>query len=324
MVSDSLLAYAAKCYDFDVSTLYFISDSTNQMYLLKKDGKEYILRFSQRPIECIVQTNAEMDWLYFLANKKVNVSLPLMTINGTLVTSTIVDEKNYIISAFSKASGVGWDKNDPCRWNDKIFFNWGKVMGDIHAYSKSFRPKNTSNRRPDFSGNDALFNVVKAVPSVDMIAASIKNEILNLPKSEDSYGLIHYDLHPYNFLIDGDIINVFDFDDSLYGFFALDIGVALYHALWWGLPETKEDKNSFIPIIISNFLNGYCSSNHLDDFWLRKIPLFMRFRQICAFSWFFNPENNNDNQISKIYNIENDILFTDCVIDNALFSINNH
>jgi Ser/Thr protein kinase RdoA (MazF antagonist) len=324
MVPDRLLAYAAECYDFDASTLRFISDSTNQIYLFVKDGKDFILRFSPRPVECIPQTNAEMDWLYFLANRDVNVSLPLSTASGDLVTSMTVDGRHYILSAFARAGGVFWNKNDPDRWNERIFFNWGRVMGDIHACSKDFYPRNATDKRPEFKGDDALADSIKAMPPVDRVARSIRSEMLSLPRSRDSYGLIHYDLHPYNFLLDGERINVFDFDDSLYGFFALDIGIALYHALWWGLPETAQDRNAFIPVIIENFLKGYLQGNHLSDFWLSKIPLFMRFRQICAFSWFFDPNHMDDEQRAKINNIENGVLFADCTIDDTLFCANTH
>ena len=103
--------------------------------------------------------------------------------------------------------------------------------------------------------------------------------------------------------------------------FTLDIGVALYHALWWGRKDdAKPVRNDFTDIIIKNFLNGYLSSNHLSDFWLSKILMFMKFRQICKFSWGWNPENIDDHKKEQIHNIENDILFTDCVINKSLFS----
>lgn len=324
MVSDHLLEFAAKNYGFDVSTLCFVSDSTNQIYIFNMEGKPYILRFSQRPVTCINQTKAEMDWLYYLASNHVNVSLPLKASNDSLVITTEEDGKHYIITAFETASGQFWDKNDPNRWNEKIFYNWGKVMGDIHRLTKDYKPSSASEVRGTFTGKEALSDSIKTCPSVNKIAEDLVSKIMSLPKDKDSYGLIHYDVHPWNFYIDGDKINVFDFDDSLYGWFALDIGVALYHALWWGRPDDVGKANAFIPVIIESFLKGYLSSNHLDDFWFSKIPLFMKFRQICKFSWFFNPDNIDDEQKTRIYNIENDILFSACKIDKLLFAADTY
>ncbi len=50
-----------------------------------------------------------------------------------------------------------------------------------------------------------------------------------LPMSRDAYGLIHMDLHPWNFFYhDGEIVP-FDFDDCLYSWFIADIATALYY-----------------------------------------------------------------------------------------------
>jgi Ser/Thr protein kinase RdoA (MazF antagonist) len=323
MVSNDLLAFAAENYDFDVSTLHFISDSTNQIYMFNKNEKGYILRFSQRPSDMTNQTKAEMDWLYYLAGHKIGVSLPLKNNQSELVISTNDHDnnsgENYIITAFEMANGRFWDKNDPNRWNDRIFFNWGKLMGDMHRLTKDYKPANENDVRETFNGRFPLSNSIKSNPRVNKITEELIGEIMALPKDKDSYGLIHYDMHQWNFYIDGDKINVFDFDDSVYGWFALDIGVALYHALWWGRKDNSG--KDFTDSITENFLKGYLSANNLSDFWIAKIPMFMKYRQICKFSWFYDPENTDEHQKERMYNIENNILFTGCETDKLLFDI---
>jgi len=315
MVSEKLLDFAMENYGFEKSTLNFISDSTNQIYSFQKNGKPYILRFSERPIH---QVKAEMDWLYYLADNKVGVSLPLHTNNSELVISTKDESKSFVVSAFESLPGKFWDKNNPDLWNDKLFFNWGKIMGDIHRLTKEYSPKNSNDVRSAFTGYDALdIDNIKKCPAVYKIAEGVISDVMNLPKDKDSYGLIHYDIHPWNFIINGEKINVFDFDDSLYGWFSLDIGIALYHGLWWG--RKNDAGNDFTNEIIKNFLRGYLSANPINDFWIEKIPLFMKFRQICKFSWFYNSDNVDENQKERLKNIENNILFTNCNINQELF-----
>ncbi len=319
MVTDKLLSFAANNYGFDKGTLHFISESTNQIYSFQKKDKWYILRFSERPTEQIHLTKAEMNWLYYLANNKINVSLPLAAENGELVISTEDDGRPFIISAFEALPGRFWNKNDPDLWNEKIFYNWGKVMGDIHNLTKNYSPADDEDVRNKFTGHDALFlDKIKPCRSVHMITEDMISEIMALPKDKDSYGLIHCDIHPWNFLIDGEKINVFDFDDSLYGWFALDIGIALYHGLWWG--RKNDAGHDFTDEMIKGFLRGYLSANPLSDFWVSKIPLFMKYRQICKFSWCYNPENEDAHQRERIQNIENGILFTDAKQINAFKS----
>lgn len=319
MVSNYLLSLAADRYRFDKSTLHFISESTNQIYSFQKDGKYYILRFSERPAEEVHQTKAEMDWLYYLANQKIGVALPLAAENGELVIATEDEGKSFIISVFEALQGKFWNKNDSDLWNEKIFFRWGEVMGNIHRLTKEYSPANEKDVRGVFTGHNALFlDGIKGCPTVHKIAVDLINEMMALPKDKDSYGLIHYDIHPGNFIIDGDKINVFDFDDALYGWFALDIGIALYHGLWWG--RKNDAGHDFTNDMIQNFLRGYLSANVLSDYWLSKIPMFMRFRQICKLSWFYDAGNDDANQRERVRNIENGILFTGCEIDKTLFS----
>ncbi|MDF2700772.1 MAG: YerI protein [Haloplasmataceae bacterium] len=322
MVSNKLLDFASECYEFDKNTLHFISDSTNQIYFFTKDNKSYILRFSNRPKEYMHQIQAEMDWLFYLANVEVNVSLPYRNKSGKLLDTYQADDEFYIISAFEMAKGLFWDKNDEKRWNETVFYNWGKVMGDIHNKSKKYIPINDVDKRKDWNGYECLMiDKLRDLPTLKQISHSIIKEILNFSKDKDSYGLIHYDLHPWNFLIDNDQIRVFDFDDSLYGWFAMDIAIALYHALWWGLPDKNNQKNEMALKIIKSFLKGYSSANSLDSYWIRKIPLFMKYRQLCAFTWFYNG-NIIDNTLQQMtYNIENGFLFTDYTLDIRLFDL---
>ena len=71
-------------------------------------------------------------------------------------------------------------------------------------------------------------------------------------------------------------------------------------------------------------MKGYLAANHLNDFWISKIPVFMKYRQICAFfPWHFNLENINDDQKEWMYNIENDILFTGCEMKSLLRILSN-
>jgi len=318
MVSNDLLAFAASRYGFDADTLRFISDSTNEMYAFRKDGRDYILRFSQRPAETMRHTRAELNWLSYLAERGVSVALPLAASAGEFVTLTEDCGKSYLISAYVALTGVQWDRNDPARWNASLFRLWGRTMGDLHSVTKDYVPANNVDVHETFAERHELSRKAKRYPTIAKIATDLAEEIMALPRDRAAYGLIHYDLHQWNFLIDGDRLNVFDFDDGMYGWFALDIGVALYHALWWG--RTNDARHDFTDEIIANFLDGYLSANELSDFWLAKIPMFMRYRQVSIFGWSYDSDADDAQEKERIYNIENGILFTGCTIDPTLFT----
>jgi Ser/Thr protein kinase RdoA (MazF antagonist) len=306
-----LLEFAAKEYDFDINTFKTkevskFNDPSIEIFTFNKSGKEYIIDFYPAYLPQRRQTRAELNFINYLAENSISVARPLKTVNGELFIAPQKIGEDFNIIVFEMASGEFWDKNDPKKWNDKIFFNWGKLMGNMHRLAKDYKYANTYNV-PDifnrnYTGWGSFFDCLKIYPKVYKITQELLDEIMDLPRNKDSYGLIHCDLHPYNFLIDGDKITVFDFDDNIYAWFALDIGIGLYHGLDW---SRKDDfSNDYTNAIIRNFLKGYLSANDLSDFWISKIPMFMKYRQI----W-FNTEIINDNQKNWIYNIENDILF---------------
>ncbi len=111
---------------------------------------------------------------------------------------------------------------------------------------------------------------------------NLLKEIENLPKDKDSYGLIHNDSHPGNFLIDGEHIHLIDFDGCMYSWYVFDIGNALYLVLWLG--RNNDAGKYFTNEIMEHFLKGYLSVNPMSDFWLSKIPLFMMACKIALFS----------------------------------------
>ena len=320
MLSDYLLQFAAEHYNFDRKTLQFISAgnyATKYFYSFIKHDKAYILRFAKRNASYINQTKAEMDWLYYLSGKGLNVSNPLKTVDREFAISVEENGETYIIAAYSMAKGRLFDVNNPNLWNEKVFYSWGKIMGDMHRETKNYKPTNVTYKRPEFT-NFIGVNI-KNFPSVNKIAEELINEIMDLPKNRDSYGLIHHDLGPTNFLINGEQVNVFDFDNCAYAWFALDIGAALTFGIWFG--RYNDAGYDFTNDIFKHFLAGYLFANHLDDFCLSKIPMFLKLYQLAGFAHMNLYEKpDDDKQKEQIYNIENNILFTGCTIDYSMFN----
>ena len=86
-----------------------------------------------------------------------------------------------------------------------------------------------------------------------------------------------------------------------------------------GRLSTPEAAQEFSKHFIKRFLQGYAAKNQLDYIWYTKIPLFMRYRQLCKFSWFFNPNDINEEQKKRIHNNKNRILFYDCNPEHSYF-----
>ncbi|GAA3400622.1 hypothetical protein GCM10020370_05610 [Paenibacillus hodogayensis] len=95
------------------------------------------------------------------------------------------------------------------------------------------------------------------------------------------------------------MITVFDFDDSIYGWFSLDIAIAAAHAVWWGAPkDDRQSKNEFATKFLNEFLEGYFKSNHLTDYWIKQIPMFMDYRNICSFFWWLSNWDGDESKLN--------------------------
>lgn len=325
MVSPEILSKIALSFGFDVETLTFISNSTNEVYRFLKNDSLYILRLSVKPYDYVNSIKAEVHWVRYLALNGIQVPLPIMTTDGQLTAIYNEDERWVVATAFQMAPGIFFD-SEPQMWGFSLFHQWGELMGKIHRLTKSYNPGDPNLKREEW-GPAKMDNPHLQEGNYRILhdkLRSLESKISSFPKDENSYGLIHYDFHPYNFLIDQGKITVFDFDDSIYGWFALDIGVAATHAVWWGSPKhDRKSKHEFAKQFLNEFLSGYLKKNDLDTFWIQQIPLFMDYRNISSFFWWLSGWDGDEGQLSEIQKsaivnavelIQKDLPFDGCDI----------
>jgi len=328
---DAALEFALNRYGFRNPIIENVNSGSNKVYRIRSDRRNYYLRISDKEYDYIL---AEIDWINYLAGS-VRTPVLVKSNAGNTIETYSEGGVTVIICVFYEMAGALWDKNDALLWNETVFYNWGHTMGTMHRLTKTYRPDADGYWRPLFQNCLVRDDYYKDIPAVYDKIIRIKDEIRALPVDGDSYGLIHCDLDQMNILIDGDHIGVLDFDDCKYGWFALDIGIALYHALWWGLPDDASARHAFALKIIKHFLRGYNDKNRLSEFWYKKILLFMQYRQIDALSWhlnYFKPANYNVvvyNDLFRVYYdfsqqikyIENDIFYDSCAINENDFVI---
>jgi Ser/Thr protein kinase RdoA (MazF antagonist) len=196
-----LLEKVAALYNFDAQTISLIDSniySPNDIYTFTKKGICYILRIATHNENNLSNTIAEMEWLDFLYKKDIPVSMPLPMNDGQLVTSFVVGDKHHAVCAFEKANGVHCDKDDPNTWNTHIIEDYGFVMGCMHRETKNFQPSDTCYMRGVFDGSEVFDDSLSQVPTLAMLAEEIIPQLLALPRTSDTFGLIHHDFHINN------------------------------------------------------------------------------------------------------------------------------
>lgn len=100
-------------------------------------------------------------------------------------------------------------------------------------------------------------------------------------KGPSRYGMIHSDLHLSNVIVDGDALQVIDFDDCGYGWFLYDLGCSLV--------EYSEG----LPALTQAWLSGYQTKRSLTKEDLNEVSTFILLRRIVRLAW-LSSHNSSD------------------------------
>ena len=290
----------------------------NLMYVVRYDAQDYILRLTPETHRSTALIESELHWIDFLAGHDVPVVATESLNNNRRLEKIPVNDSCLSAVCFKKAEGVIAAELDK-HWDDKLFKEWGRVMGRMHAVTKDYLPEPEGVRRYDWY-DDAYLKTEKYVPSNQPLVLQkfrrLKERLTLLDKDRNSYALIHADFHKRNFFVHNGNITLFDFDDCQYCWLAADIAVSLFSVVAKSHPGRRntEVASGFL----EPFLEGYAAENILDIKWLGQLPLFLKLREMINYidghtHWDLN--NLSPNQKKMIercrFNIENDIPVID-------------
>ncbi|MCP4427142.1 MAG: phosphotransferase [Chloroflexi bacterium] len=270
--SKNLGGFESYMYEFALSDSDSDSDS------------DYILRIahSKRRTPDLIQ--GEVDWINYLAAGGAGVARAVLSDNDHLV-EMIEDGQggHFLATAFVKAPGGNAWQNE--QWNERLWVEYGRLLGRIHRLSKEYALPNLAWKRP--SWDDPIMRVENWLPPEEKLAqekfVAVIEYLQSLPQDPDGYGLIHQDAHGGNFFVDADYnITLFDFDDCAYGHYVYDIAMALFYAI-----TNRSDAAEFGPEFFSHFMRGYRRENQLDSKWFAEIPHFLKLREFDLYAVIF-------------------------------------
>lgn len=271
-------------YGFDFAELKEIFSYENFVYLVNHNEKEYYLRISHGEYNSISHIKAEIDWIHYLRDNKIDIITVLPSKNGNYVEEVSSEDYNFISVLFDKIEGENFTENLELLTSDRMR-QWGKLVAKLHLLSINYLPQDPKITRLHIAEDRLLGNVdevLKEYPKILQRVKGILAEVNNLPKTNESYGLIHRDLHEANLIIHEGKMTIIDFDDSHYNWYVADIAIILFHYAWrFGNDPKSRDKiiEEFFPI----FMDGYLSEKKIDQFWINQIPVFIKLRHFSLF-----------------------------------------
>ena len=297
----------------------------NLVYEYEHQGQPRILRISFRPDRTAEQIQAELHFVNYLAENQVRVSMPVPSQNGKLFETISIAETPLYVVSFVKGRGMRVPDNG-YRYRENVpieeyFQNWGRVLGQMHALSKGYRPLSDQTRRPEwFDIHQSRLALETRVPArLSVVRDRIRSllvEVRALAKDRDAYGLIHGDFNDGNFTVDYDNgdMTVFDFDDCCYFWFIYELASAweggIGRVMFQGLAERK----AFMDHYMDQVMEGYTRENELSAEWMARLPMFVRLIQVEEFLHFVQYIDDPDQEMQARLNylikcIEDDLPY---------------
>jgi Ser/Thr protein kinase RdoA (MazF antagonist) len=284
------------------------------------DGQDaQILRVTLCTKRSKEKIQSELDFIETLSSNGIGVSIPIKSIHGNYIEEISLQGVTIYLTSFTKAAGHLVNVSNPREWNQEFFQYWGRTMGKMHSLTKMGNEGFKTYNRPSWSGQDNETSLFLSTISEQASWAyeKIIKRIDAQSRNQYSYGLIHNDFYQGNFFVHEGEMTIFDFDDCSISWFAQDIAVSFYHAVWQSSsfnPDFKNFPNEFIQC----FFEGYSQENELNKEILEQIPLFLKLREIFLLNLFckkWDIQNLLEWQTYTLkdlkHRIENEIPYTD-------------
>jgi amicoumacin kinase len=288
--NDSILQEALQCYEIPPDSARKLDGFESFIYEFSRPDGDYILRIGHSSRRTPDLIRAEVDWINYLAAHGTTVARAVLSRRANLVEPLADgDGGEFLCTAFVRAPGSGIRAEQA---NERLFRNYGRLLGRMHALAKNYTPTNSAWKRYAWDSpenNTTERQLPAGQASVLQKYHRLMTHLRSLPCDPNGYGMIHQDAHPGNFFVDEDYtITLFDFDDCVYGHFIYDIAMVLFYTSM-GEQDPSAYTGRFMPV----FLSGYREENHLDPYWLKELPHFMKLREIdlyAAILFSFGPE----------------------------------
>jgi len=281
-----------------------LDDVQNIIYKIKINSKYHILRFSHSSVRTNDDIQSEIHWINYLLDNHIPAARPRRSIDDSFTKIIEVGDSYFVASVFEYAEGDFVYTNGRTYWDPDFLTKWGSIVGRLHALSKKYVPDSGIKRRHVWSSKELIEKAKKYVPrdrpKVIKRIEDICQQIDGLPKTNETYGLIHCDLNPTNFFYNDGEVTIFDFDDCCYNYFLHDIAGAIpLYSSKFRKSSWRVDFESFFGF----FLKGYFSENILDSSVFTSLHLFLIYANLSSVVFSFEIDKKNREKYDSYFRI---------------------
>jgi Ser/Thr protein kinase RdoA (MazF antagonist) len=255
---------------YDKETVHFIRASNNFVFQISQAEKHAILRLTDTEKVTHSELESELNFLKYLHNNGLCVNLPLPSLTGQEIEVCHTPAGSLYAVVFNYFAGTIYDIDE---LEERQFALWGEALGTLHQLSaRSFGIQRTSYlQRLDQSKK--LLKEQEQLAHAELL--TLTHWLSTVPKTQNNYGLIHFDFELDNLIWNGDKIQMIDFDSSIEGWYVADIAFALRDLFQH---EVDLSHKAFL-----SFIEGYRKKMDVSQQELNAIPMFLRLQNLEVF-----------------------------------------
>ncbi|MCX7773727.1 MAG: phosphotransferase [Clostridia bacterium] len=271
------------------------------VYSFTKDGKAYALKIlgmegEKREIG-LKEASERLEFVHFCGEQGVPIVHPIRNPEGHIFEQASHGDKAFIAYVMDKVDGQSIDHMD---YHNGLSKNLGRTVGQMHKAAKLYA-------KWKGQGADGDSEVLGWRQEVDFFIGWCADEdvkdawrqmgktLETYPRSRETYGFIHNDMHVGNMVFNSDAIYLLDFDVANYHWFSNDFICSSQHFLWsqCGGFDRPLEKTDDLKRFFDAFLEGYQYETHLDPLCLKDLDMFLNYRRMIIFTAMQDYMNGN-------------------------------
>jgi Ser/Thr protein kinase RdoA (MazF antagonist) len=292
-VLQRLIALVESRWPLQCASIQPIKVRENAVYAVHlRDGSKVVLRVHRCGYHCDDALQSERTWMQALEDHGIEVPRHVLSSGGRSFERSHIDgfagERQVDVFHWIAGQQLGSvEQGVAAEGVADVYRKVGRLAARLHNQSSAWSApagflrhawdaEGLAGERPfwgRFWDLEALTQSQRQL--FGELRRSLWRDLNEFGTRPDRYGLIHADLVPENILVDGDSLQIIDFDDAGYGWHLFEIATSLYFIR----------RDSIYVQAREAVIEGYRQQRRLSDEHLELLPMFLAARGTTYLGW---------------------------------------